>query len=364
MPAPTLAAPLQVQVRLATGARRLRVGCAGTGRWSAPALPERAPAAGPWEVSAPSGSLRIGDELLAGPEATFTPGDGVFELDGRRYRGSLAVRADAQGGLTAMELASVDDYVRGVLPIEMPHYWPREALMAQAVVARTFALYRMSAPDGKRSYLTLGDMAYRGAASESPRTDEAVSATAGTVLFYGGAPLPAYFHSTCGGHTSSVEPVFSEKALPPLAGVPCDWCRDSPCYRWKVRMDRSELVRELAPWGVVFLDSIRPLDVDEGGRPRVFLLNGTKQVNASQFRLAVGPDRIRSTSFMAARRGRAFEFTGRGWGHGVGLCQWGARGMALDGKRWREILAHYYPGAEPLPMTAPAAGLPAARSTP
>jgi len=172
------------------------------------------------------------------------------------------------------------------------------------------------------------------------------------VLFYGGAPLAAYFHSTCGGHTSSVGAVFGEKEVPPLCGVGCDWCRDSPYYRWKVQIQRSELVRKLAPWGLVYLDSIRPLDVDEGGRPRVLLLNGTKQVKASEFRRAVGPERIRSMAFTAARRGRAFEFAGRGWGHGVGLCQWGARGMALAGKSWREILAHYYPGAEPLPAAS------------
>jgi len=347
---PSLAQAAQrVHLRLARGAGRLLVSCAAGGRWNglSPAGWQRAGAQRTWQVGAAGGVLTVAGEAVPGGAALFVPDDGVFRLDGHSHRGSLLVKLDGAGALTAMGIILLEDYVRGVVPAEMSPDWPRQALMAQAVAARTFALYRMTAPGATRSYLTLADTAYRGAEAETAPTDEAVRATAGVILWYDGAPLPAYFHSSCGGHTSSVAAVFGEREIPPLRGVPCGWCTRSPQYSWSALIERSEIARRLSSWGIGHVESLRAIQSDSAGRPVLLLVNGTKQVRANDFRLAAGPDRIKSTAFAVVRRGSAFEFVGRGWGHGVGMCQWGARGMALAGKSCWEILAHYYPGARP-----------------
>ncbi len=338
----------RVNVRLAKEARSLRVGCAAGGSWRLLNQPTtyRAAGAAEWEVRPAGSLLQVGKDVLPDSAATFTPTDGIFSLDGRRYRGSLLVEPDPKVGLRAMELVALDDYVRGVVPCETPSRWPAQALMAQAVTARTFAVYRMTAPGAGRQHLTLMDMAYRGVEAESRQTDEAVRATAGIVITYAGATLPAYFHSTCGGHTSSVTVVFAEPAIVPLGGVACPWCSDSPVYRWRASIPLSEVARKLSAWGVKRVSSVRPANLDEAGRARQVVLNGTKKIDANQFRLAVGARRLKSTAFGTTRHGGDVEFSGRGWGHGVGLCQWGAHGMAKAGKSWREILNHYYPGGE------------------
>lgn len=345
----------RVRMRLASGAQRLHVACTAGGCWSDPLQQQwqRPVEAGSWELCSQGALLQLGEEPPVGSAALFTPDDGLFRLEGRQYRGSLSVEVGDEGLLSATEVVALEQYLRGVVPSEMPTRWPLQALMAQAVAARTFALHRMTDPEAKRSYLTHIDMAYGGVSAESARTDEAIRLTSGLVMWYGGAPVPAYFHSTCGGHTSPAEAVFGEEAIPPLRGVECRWCGESPRYRWRTRIEVSELQRRLSALGVGPLRSIRTVGAVAGGRSKQLLLNGTRLVSAEHFRRVVGRDRIRSTAFAAVRRGSEFEFVGRGWGHGVGLCQWGACGMAREGESWREILAHYYPGSQVTDLRQP-----------
>jgi stage II sporulation protein D len=102
----------------------------------------------------------------------------------------------------------------------------------------------------------------------------------------------------------------------------------------------------LANWGITSVTSIQIEGVDGAGYAEDVLINGTVRMRAYSFRSALGPNLLRSTAFGVEAQGDAFKFSGRGWGHGVGLCQWGARGMAREGRGWQEILMHYYPGAE------------------
>lgn len=335
-----------VAVRLAKGAESLVVDSPSAGRW-------RGIAPDKWELAAPKGqckvvasgkSLNIGGKALPFSSAHFTPDGGVFRLGKDAYRGSLLVQADGGGRLVALETVELEDYLRGVVGREMSASWPMDALMAQAVAARTFAVHRLTAGTA-RTYLTRVDMAYGGVGAEAERVDEAIRATAGVVLMHGGEVLPAYFHSCCGGRTSAVESVFGGPALAPLRGVGCSWCTASRDYRWRTQIALSELASKLSGWGITRVNTLDLQEKDPAGRAAVVVINGAKKVPANDFRLAVGGMRLKSTAFTAGRRGEAIEFAGGGWGHGVGMCQWGARGMAEAGKSWQEVLQHYYPGS-------------------
>jgi len=344
--APPLASGPTVQVRLAVGEKALAVQAEAGGKWYA--------SGGRWESQVTGGSCDIelkGDLIsIAGlrdglTSVVFAPQDGVFVLNGRARRGSLLVEVKGADGLSATELVDVEDYVRGVVPTEMPWYWPSEALKAQAVAARTFCLHRAFAIDARRHYLTLRDMAYGGVSQERAHSDLAVKETQGQVLTYAGKLFPSYFHTCCGGGTSDAKSVFEHHAVPPLHGVPCSWCKDSPHYKWEARIAADELASRLALPDIARIATIRPEGIDAVGRYHQVLINGKTKMSAGEFRMAVGSHKLRSTMFSVRARGAEFEFSGRGWGHGVGMCQWGARKLAKEAKSWREILTHYYPGA-------------------
>jgi stage II sporulation protein D len=272
--------------------------------------------------------------------------DELFTLGRRTYRGTLRVGAREQGNLEVRNRVRAHDYLCSVVGREVYPEWDEHALMAQAVAARTYMIYAL----GSRHYLSGADMAYRGVESEHPSTTRAVERTRGIVLTYGGRILPAYFHSTCGGHTMAVER-FADTVEPcdPLAGRPCAWCSRSPSFRWGARIKAEQIAVSLSQSGlarVQAVHSLTPLDKEPDGYARRMLVNGSADVNAYAFRLAVGASRLKSTNFDVAARGDCFDFTGRGHGHGVGLCQWGAQGLAAEARlNWQEILEFYYPGA-------------------
>ena len=348
-PAPgSVELPTTVPVRLAQGEPRLTIVSAGVGRWQgiAPASWELPPGAGPWDVEASGGMLKIGGTVVPDATARFTSEGGTFQLGEAAYRGNLIVEANPGKGLIATELVELEDYLRGVVGSEMPPTWPLQAQMAQAVAARTYAVYKLLDASKGPPCLKLLDLAYQGIGAENSNADRAVALTEGTVLNYNGAVFPTYFHSTCGGVTSSPQTVFQEPPIAPLSSVECSWCTDSPCYRWSVSLSAADIAAKISAWGVRKVYTISLMDADGAGRPAYVLINGVKKMPANDFRMAVGSRVLKSTLMTVSRRGKTFRFEGRGWGHGVGMCQWGAHGMAMEGKSWDEILKHYYPGAE------------------
>jgi len=188
-------------------------------------------------------------------------------------------------------------------------------------------------------------MAYRGVDAESAATDLATELTRGIILTYRDRALPAYFQNTCGGRTAAADKVFAEDPIPPLSGVACDWCRSSPYYEWQAELPAALIAELLKDPRVKDVRSISPEGAEPDGYARFVLVNDEVRMAASALQLSLGPDRIRSTCFTVTAEAGSFQFAGHGYGHGVGLCQWGARGMANDGKSWQEILLHYYPGA-------------------
>lgn len=343
---PSFASARNVTVRLAAGIPQFTVTAFGPFRWKSTGDDgwERAGYGGTYTVSEIGGGIVIDGDSIPARSLRLVARESVFKLNGRLYRGYLTISAGEEDGLVAMENLPLEDYVRGVVAAEMPARWPESALRAQAVAARTFALHRAMNTSGRR-WLSRLDLAYRGVDGEAWRSDEAVRATRGVFLMWDDKPLPAFFHSTCGGHTVSADSVFGGLDIPPLRGVKCDWCTDSKHYNWESTMDRDALARKLKARGITRIKSLKTTGVDAFGRVEAVLINGEKRIPAAKFRLEAGAGRIKSTNFSVSVDGDDIVFSGHGWGHGVGLCQWGAHGLASKGRSWRQILNHYYPGA-------------------
>jgi stage II sporulation protein D len=263
------------------------------------------------------------------------------QVEGRSYRGRLRLRVGEEGGLAVVNVLPSRQYLWSVVGSEMYSNWRLEALMAQAVAARTYMVYAL---DSKPA-LTLTDMAYKGVAAESSSATLAADVTDGIVLTYEGRILPAYFHSTCGGRTVPVDRVFDAHRIPPLSGVECPWCRQSPAYTWQAKVPAALLAAALSDRGVRAVRSLQPEGTTPAGYARSVTVNDRKRIDATAFRLAVGGDVIKSTRFQVERVGGEFVFAGRGYGHGVGMCQWGAHGLSEAGRSWEEILSYYYPGS-------------------
>lgn len=265
-------------------------------------------------------------------------------------RAEERIKVRLEGG--AVEELRLEDYVAGVVAGEMPASFPPEALRAQAVAARTYALTRKIEADrtGKPWHIGSGVLAqvYRG--RHSPAARAAADATVGEVLVHGVVPVEAYFHGSCGGVTESGVAALG-RDLPYLAATPCGFCDGAPGARWERSISRAELGKVARLRGPA--DAVRIVSRTASGRAeRVELARGERGVvlAAADLRQRLGWSRLPSVAFDVAASADGFLFTGRGQGHGAGLCQHGAAGMARAGKTYREILAHYYAGAEILKM--------------
>jgi stage II sporulation protein D len=284
-------------------------------------------------------------------------GDGPprVTVKGSPYRGTLTVRSTTAGTLQAVNRIGVEDYLRGVLPKETYANWPPEALKSQAVVSRSYALARMSDDPDAPFHLRAdtSSQVYGGYFAEDPRTDEAVAATAGEVLAYGGRIVTTFFSSCCGGHTAAIDDIWpGVERRPFFSGVECDWCAACPSHDWEYTLDFDRLAHALAAAGYTTDNptGLRLRSNARTGRVRyvVFTLasGGELELPGDEFRRLVGYGELKSTYFDIARVTEGgLVLSGHGYGHGVGLCQWGSRGMAEAGFTYKEIINHYSPGA-------------------
>ena len=355
--------------------------------------------------------------------------------DRTRYRGTLSIIRSSRG-FTVVNEVDIENYLRGVLKLEMNPAWPQEALKAQAIIARTYAVKNSGrfAAKGYDLCATVASQLYRGTNAEDPLTDAAITATSGMVLTWEGKPADTFYHSDSGGSTASMAHVWggSRPYLEPQI-EPVSY--SSPYSKWQVTLSASQLSTLAARMGssVGSVSSVEVSQRDSGGRAVMLRLTGSSgaaEVKAHAFRMAVGSNIIRSTNFDIAagtggvpyegntapsaptkisavvssgkedelvemtRRGvftklelmemlsnpdkreeylklglsriqakpqqaapkpwmpaqpadtsgAAFTFSGKGWGHGVGLSQWGAKAMAESGMTCQEILTHYFRG--------------------
>ena len=275
-----------------------------------------------------------------------------ISLNQRHFRGRIDIYRQSDQTLLVVNHVDVENYLQGVLYHEVSHHWPLEVLKAQAIAARTYALYQATVSREKDFDVTsdVFSQVYGGATSEKRRTNKAVWATQGQILIWRNQIFPPYYHATCGGHTLASRELWGID-IPPLAGVECSFCQNSPHFHWKQVIPIQEALRKLKKEGYELkdIDGIEVSRSADGGRALDLLIfhpDGELQLGANAFRLAIGPNLIRSTLFTAKVQKGKLIFEGRGWGHGVGMCQWGAYGMAQQGEKAEEILKHYYPGAE------------------
>lgn len=234
-----------------------------------------------------------------GPDAVGLLGPALNGVGSGLYRGVIEVVHDS-GGLTAINELDIDTYVRGVVAGEMPSSWPLEALKAQAVTARTYALATRKTTGLFDQYPDTRSQVYRGVTGESARSDAAVAETAGRVLTYGGQPAVTYYFSTSGGHTENVEFSFvGSLAKPWLVGVPDPYDSQSPYHRWKVPTTAARLDSALGAPGR--FKQVKVLD--RGVSPRVVSArvigsSGSTVLTGPQIRARLG---LRDTWFTFVR---------------------------------------------------------------
>ena len=271
-------------------------------------------------------------------------------VNGKSYRGWIELRQKKNGLLLVINELDIEDYLLGVIAEEIPHDWEFEALKAQAVASRTYALYQKRTA-GNRAYhilATVNGQVYSGRSGEQARAARAVRETKGTIITYGGKVIPAFYHSSCGGHTENAMELWDIDA-PYLRGVDCDCQEISKYGPWEKRLSIAKVTTALQKQGYR-LNGIRKLEINgitAAGRVKQVSIThsaGIESVPAETLRTAIGTALIPSVFFEIAVIGNEVVIYGRGLGHGVGLCQWGAQEMAQRGKDYKAILSHYYPG--------------------
>ncbi|MGA2091379.1 MAG: SpoIID/LytB domain-containing protein [Endomicrobiales bacterium] len=277
----------------------------------------------------------------------------LIRINGKRFHDSIVITAK-NGKLTVVNELGLEDYICGILPEEANAAWPLESLKAQAVVSRTYVLKNMRRHEKNGFDVCNSDhcQVYGGAQCEDPRSNKAVELTRGEVLMYNGQMAQTLFHASCGGHTENPNNVWAwESATPPyLRGVTDKYCLNSPHQHWKNIVKEETIRKSLvkAGFSVGTITSIKVEGTNVSGRAKKLKIkstNGVVEMKGSTFRMAIDPWIIRSTMFKKiTKKGESFEFTGYGWGHGVGMCQWGAKEMAEHGKDYTHILNYYYPG--------------------
>ncbi len=292
------------------------------------------------------------NQFPAGTTFTIRSYRKTLSFRGKRYRGSFILKLLDNGKIEVINVLPLEDYLKGVLPWEINPRWPFEALKAQAVAARTYALYHILQKNEYDLESTVLSQVYKGASIENPATNMAIEATKGEILTYNGYPILAYFHSCDGGFREVPENVWGV-SFPYFARGIDPWCMYHP-QKWRYTLSLSEITTRLKR-AYPFMGSVKKIIPVRDGQTVIFLLiktsRGNIKIRTNNFRLIVGPSKIRSAIFTLRKKGNLYIFEGKGYGHGVGLSQWGAYYMARAGKNYREILQFYYPGTRITPIS-------------
>lgn len=307
-------------------------------------------------VKGDGAKIQFGGKVFSSPVRIISEkSENRLRIDGRRYHDNVIIRSK-NSKLTVINEIGIEDYLCGILPREVSPAWDIESLKAQAIVSRTYALKNLRRHESESFDLCTQThcQVYGGIESEDERTNEAVKSTLGEVLVFEGELAQTLFHASCGGHTENPENVWSWESRAPkyLLGRKDAFCQDSPHNLWKNRLANSLIKERLNKSGyrVGNISKITLEGKSRSGRAKIIKIKnsgGTLTISAAKFRLAVDPWLIKSTMFTALLRYRdGYEFRGKGWGHGVGLCQWGAKIMAEKNYKYNEILHYFYPGTQ------------------
>lgn len=304
-------------------------------------------------VSAPVRVEVAGDQLLVGGQAVgsrWSPrGAGPWRVGPRRMRGGIAVRARS-GRIQVLNRVDLESYVASTVGGEMSASWPEAALRAQAVATRTYVLHEAARRAGEDWDVraTETSQVYRGLETETRETRSAAKATRGEVLTHQGEPILAVFHSTAGGRTATAGEVWGEDR-PYLRVLDVEGEDIAPHTYWRMEFQAADLAGVVSAAGaeVGALDSLSVTRRTRSGRVERLELRGDRgrlELRGASLRSLVGSLGLRSTLFDVRETPVGFAFVGSGYGHGVGMSQWGARALAERGLSYQRILARFYPG--------------------
>ncbi|MDO4721035.1 MAG: SpoIID/LytB domain-containing protein [Peptostreptococcaceae bacterium] len=324
--------------------------------------------------------------------AIIHPMNAPIYINKKPYRGGVSFKIDKSGKLTVINVLWLEEYLYGVVPKEMVYSWGMEALKAQAVAARTYAIrnYGRYGAQGFDLCPTQNCQVYGGIEAENPRTTQAVDETRGLVLYHAGKPIQAVYHSSSGGTTENSENIWAEP-IPYLRAVNDEFSLGSPHDEWEYEITKANLEKKLAAAGkkVGSILAISTDKVSENGRVLKMTIIGTKgsaSYEREGLRKFIGYSNLKSNWFMVGAAFAAppssdpfsdisaavaqslqsagtvqpaavfstagmadtdlFLFRGRGYGHGLGMSQYGARKMAEKGYNFSDILRYYFAGAE------------------
>jgi stage II sporulation protein D len=283
----------------------------------------------------------------------FVPEGGFIEFAGRSYRGGIEL-APLETQIQIVNAVEIEKYLVGLLTKEMNPDFPAEALKAQAVAARSYALARVADQRriGKKWDLTVtpDDQVYKGAHTEDPRTLAAVNATLGEALFFRDEVITAYYHASSGGYLEIPDNLWGKTELVAdrLAYTNQENPWDKKALEWNASISPE--------FGTIWSDigrlkDVKVLEYTSGKRVNTLVLEGEVGrvvLQGNEIRKRFGSELIRSLNFQleSLGEGQGWKITGRGWGHGVGLSQWAAKAMAEAGMSYKSILKFHYPFAD------------------
>lgn len=302
------------------------------------------------KVLAAESGIKIGEQEFKGDRIRIQPSRSpAIYVNGRKFRGAIDIMRQPNQKLLVINYVDIEEYVQGVLYHEVAPRWPMEALKAQAIAARTFALYQAQLNARKEYDLvsTVYSQVYGGSTSERASTSKAVQLTKGQVLTYKNKLFPAFYHATCAGYTENAANLWKIN-IPPLRGRECQFCLDSPHYRWKAKLSFKDIEKALNKAGYTLgrIQSIKIIERYVSGAVsdlEIISSSGTLKLSGNRLRLIIGPNMIKSAKFKLQLNGKYAYFQGYGWGHGVGMCQWGAFFMSKKDFTAEQILGYYYP---------------------
>lgn len=281
-------------------------------------------------------------------------------INGKKFRGELEILINPKNpsSLHVVNEVMLEDYLKSVVPSESPASWPLESLKAQAVAARTYAVGNWKRRDdlGFDLMSTVSDQMYTGIEAERDSSNHAVKETSGEVMISNGKPINALFFSCSGGYTDSAKEVWNTDEYPYIQPVK-DFDQNAPKHKWEKTFTNQDIQKGLVQLGhdIGEIKEIKGIEFTPQNRVKKVELTGTKGkvvVDSNKFRFAIG---LASTLWTVKpedagktikKSSAGFVFNGGGWGHGLGMSQWGANQMSKDGKEYKEILKYYYTGIE------------------
>ena len=265
-----------------------------------------------------------------------------------QYRGMFILKKKAEK-IYLINQIPLEEYLAGVLESEISWSWPIESIKAQAVAARSYAISHIR-KNKKQPWDLVSDerhQVFRGSYSNHPKLAQAVKKTKNMVIQSRGKIVQTFFTASCGGITEKAHNVWPvSEDLSYFQHVRCHYCTTHPKYQWSYRISKEKLAKNLSKeYPIKDIKNVKVHKKNSGKRIEEIKINqssGSINIPAAKFRLLVNPQKLQSTIFTITGEKNAILFSGRGYGHGVGLCQWGAKTMAENSYDFRSILQFYY----------------------